>query len=664
MKSKLYLTAGIFFSWSLVCFGGDLELDYTFTSPIPENIPPIELETTFGTPTLPSIPLSTGKPAEEEQQLLPEVQRFIDDFQEQNAKFIEALIDPQLQLPYDAVYVREDGSLNYPYGCTTATEIGFWLDYLTLVAKGDIKVSNLSPDEALTRLETALQNVRKLQQDPDKNWNGFLFKYNFKTGAIDKMACIYDNGNFAASLATVIGAFIDETDSDKKDIANLAQEILNAMKPGFQALYNRRAGLMWGNYRKGHYMNILGSEGRLGVLMAIIAGDVNPGVWRNLRDGIRSYELSNGQIAKFLAPYEGAFQLYFPLMFVPEDEWSQEFAISHNNYAAAQIDYANKTNLPGFRSACANPYQPYRYTYAPGVGIPGTSRVRISRNDIGATHATAFLNLIDPEKAMKMFQELEKFTQNKIWGPYGMFDSIGKNGEVSRVYISLDHLAMLIAMAGKVNQGYFVNFLKHSGKLNLVRSLYESTDIPVREKVELPEVKAFSIPQPTKKMPPQGRFTIIDFEAGRTSEFVSGLGRVDGPGEGDYIKEYVSGGNLIVNYRTTEWNGVWIDLKELKNLERYFKILIDLKSSDGIDGLKIEIRGNKDGWMHYYIRNIGRDWKTFEIPINRFEVASWEKKFSPGEIPVQLVITLEGSQLSYSQREGILYVDNIRMETK
>jgi hypothetical protein len=660
MRFKFYLMAGIILSWFSLCSGVDLELNDTFTSTIPENLPPIGLETTFGTPALPPIPASTEEP----QQLLPEVQRFIEEFQEQNAKFIDALIDPNLQLPYDAIFVRGDGKIEYQGGATTATEIGFWLDYLTLVAKGDIKVSNLSPEEALARLEVALQNVRKLQQDKDKNWNGLLFKYNFKTGAIDRMACIYDNGNFAASLATVIGAFIDETDPDKKDIANLAQEILNAMKPGFQALYNRRAGLMWGNYRKDHYMNILGSEGRLGILMAIVAGDVDPEVWFNLQDGVRRYKLSNGQTAEFLAPYEGAFQLYFPLMFVPEDELSQGFAITHNNYAAVQIDYANKTNLPALRSACASPYQRYRYTYAPGIGVPGTSKARISRDDIGATHGIAFLNLIDPEKAMKMFQKLEEFTNREIWGPYGMFDSVGKHGEVSRVYISLDHLAMLIAMAGKQNQEYFMNYLKHAGKLDLVKSLYAQADIPVTEKVELPEVKEQFIPEAPEVKVPQGRFTLIDFESGRTSDFVSGLGRFDGPGRSDYIKEEVSNGQLVVRYRTTEYNGVWIDLTGLQSLDNYSKLILDLKASNGLRSLKIEIKGNKGGWMHYYVYNIPRDWKTFEIPIGRFEVASWEKRFSRGEIPVQLVITLEGSRLSYSQKEGILYIDNIMLETK
>ena len=479
------------------------------------------------------------------------------------------------------------------------------------------------------------------------------------------MACIYDNGNFAASLGVVIGAFIDaQSEPIKKEIVESAQQILEGMKPGFQALYDKRRGLMWGNYRKDHYMNIMGSEGRLGVLMAIVAGDVDPEVWENLRIRTKTYTLSDGRRVEIMPPYEGAFQLYFPLMFVPEDELSQDFANTHNNYAAVQIDYANKTGIPGFRSATASPYQRYRYTYVPGVGVPGASLAPISRDDIASTHATAFLNLIDPEKAMRMFEELEKFTQGKIWGPYGMFDSVGKNGEVSRVYISLDHLAMLISMAGKSNQKYFMNYLQHIGKLNLVKALYQEKKLGIKEKVDLPEVKQFSIPTPPKKNLPQGKFTVIDFEQGRTSEFVSGVGRFDGPGRRDFVNEYISEGNLVIEYRTTEYNGVWIDLKGLEMWEKYSEIYLDLKSSKGMDSLKIEIKGNKGGWMHYYIHDVPRNWKTFEIPLNRFQVASWEKAFSPGEIPVQMVITIEGGRLSSSQKSGILYVDNIRMETK
>jgi len=157
-------------------FEDSIDLGITFTS-LPEESPfqsPITLENTFGTPDPIQTPFLKT----------PEVQRFIEEFQEQNSRFIKALIDPQRQLPYDAIYVTEDGKVEYQGGATTATEIGFWLDYLTLVAKGDINVSNLSPQEALSRLKAALKNVRELQQDPKMNWNGLLFKYNFKTGTV------------------------------------------------------------------------------------------------------------------------------------------------------------------------------------------------------------------------------------------------------------------------------------------------------------------------------------------------------------------------------------------------------------------------------------------------------------------------------------------------
>ena len=593
----------------------------------------------------------------------PEVQRFIEQFQEENSKFIDVLVEPNLQLPYDAIFVREDGRVEIQGGATTGTEIGFWLVYLTNIAKGDIKVSNISPEDALSRLKTALENVRGFQLDPDKNWNGLLYKYNFKTGAIDRMACIYDNGNFSASLGVVIGAFVEEQDEPiKREIVSLAKDILEAQRSGWQALYDRRTGLLWGNYKKDHRLDILGSEGRLGAIMAIVVGDVPESVFRKLKVYTGSYTLSDEKVVEFLAPYEGAFQLYFPLIFIPEDEWSEEFEKSHNNYAAVQIDYANKTDLPGFRSACASPYNPYTYSYVPGIGIPGTSFSNISRDDIGATHATAFLNLIAPEKCVKIFQEMGKFTQGRIWGPYGMFDSVGKNGEVSRVYISLDHLAMLISMAGKVNQKYFVRFLEEMGKLELIKSLYGEIDLGILEKVELPQVKEFPVPSPLQEVPPVGRFTLIDFEEGRFSKYVSGLGKFDGPGKNDYIYEDVWGGVLEINYRTEEYNGVWINLIGLGKLQNYKKIILDLKSSTGMDALKIEIKGNKGGWMHYYLRNIGKGWKTFEIPINKFEVASWEKRFRTDEIPTQLIITIDGSQLRPGQRSGTLYVDNIRME--
>lgn len=596
----------------------------------------------------------------------PEVQRFLEEFQEENSKFIEALIDPYTQLPYDAIFLRADGTIEYPYSCTTASEIGFWLNYLVLVAKQEIKVSNLSAQEALLRLKTSLENVRRLQLDPDKNWKGFLFKYNFKTGAIDPMACIYDNGNLAACLAVVIGAFIDEP--DKKDIVELAYQILEAQKPAWQALYDKRSGLLWGDYKYSHVLNILGSEGRLAALMSIIVGDLPESVWKNLSIILKEYKLSDGRKVKILPPYEGAFQLYFPLMFVPEDQWNEGFAKAHNNYAAIQIDYANESNLPAFRSASANPYYPYGYAYLAGIGIPRASLVPVSRSDIGACYATAFLNLIDPEKTVKLFQELEKFTQGKIWGPYGIFDSVGIHGEVSRVYISLDHLSMLISMAGKVNQEYFTKFLEATGKLGQIKRLYQQTKIPIDEKVELPEVKEFPLPEPKPSPPTEEAITIINFD--QASEYVAGYGKFDGPGKGDYIEEkllydYQKDSMVLeVKYRTTEYNGIWFKLINLEHLENYENIIMELKSSKGMNALKIEIKGDRGGWMHFYIQNIGKNWGRYIIPINKFEVASWEKKFMRREVPIELIITIVGDQLAPHQKKGILWIDNILLTKK
>lgn len=589
-------------------------------------------------------------------------QRFIEQFQEENSKFIEALIDSDLQLPYDAIFVREDGSIDYQFSLTTATEIGYWLVYLTNIAKGDIRVSNMSPEQALRNLRTALTNIQDLEK-----WNGLLLKYNFRNGAIGRMADIFDSGNFAASLGVVIGAFIDEP--DKREIVSLAQEILDAQKPGWQALYDSSNGLLWENFLKERHFDILGSEGRLGAIMAIVVGDVPESVWRKLSITVKDYTLSNGEKVEIFPPFEGAFQLYFPLMFIPEDEWSDGFDKAHNNYAAVQIDYANQTDLPALRSAASNPYQQNVYSYAPGVGVPGASLVPLKHTNIGATYANSFLKLIDPEKAIRMFEELERSTQGRIWGPYGMLDSVGENGEVSRVYISLDHLAMLISLAGDTNQEYFTRFLNEVGKLEQVKKLYQATEIPITEKVELPEVKQFSVKTPPEEGPPAtGEVLLIDFD--NPSEYVTAFGRFDGPGEGDYIDERVVFDSdkeenvLEVRYRTIEWNGLWFHLKGLGSLDIYERIVLDLKSSKGMNALKIEIKGNKGGWMHYWLRDIGKEWKTYEIPISLFTVAPHEQEFAKDEILTQFIITIDGHALSDDQIEGKFWVDNIKILSK
>jgi len=637
------------------------------------NQSPLDLDTTFATtPVLPQIPSSKSTEVRQAQEFkLPEVQRFIEEFQEQNSKFIDILIDPKLQLPYDAVYINQNGISEIQHSATTGSEIGFWLVYLADIAKGDIKVSNITPQQALDRLNTALTNIEKLPK-----WHGLLYKYNFNDNTIDKMACIFDNGNFAASLGTVIGAFVDEQDDpDKKAIVNLAKKILQAQKPGWEALYDKRTGLLWGDYKKTYPFNILGSEGRLGAIMAIVTGDINLAVWKSLDHSVKSYTLNDGKNVEIMPPYEGAFQLYFPLMFIPEDEWSEGFDKAHNNYAAVQIDYANETNLPALRSACANPYYIYGYDYVAGTGVPEafSSKNGISRSDIGATYAIAFLNLIAPEKAIKLFQELGKFTQGKIWGPYGMYDSVGTHGEVSKIYLSLDHLPMLISMAGKVNQKYFTRFLEAKGKLDLVKELYQQTEIQIDKEVVLPEVKEFDLPTPSPEViPPTGKFTLTDFEE-KVTDYVPSFGHFDGPGgeqRDNQIHESVKnlpekGKVLKAEFYTKMWNGIYFKLTNLQPLENYDKIFLDIKSSGRLDSLKIELKGNQGGHICYHLSGIGPDWRTYKISVNKFRTVFGGKIFHSGEIPIELVITIEGRVVenhSFTQ-EGILYIDNISMET-
>ncbi len=580
---------------------------------------------------------------------------YIDVFQEENAAFIDVLINEKYQLPYDNITV---GSSAAEYN--NPTSIGLWLVYLIDIFKGDIETDRITARDALARLNTALDSIIAMPK-----WNGLLGWSSISDSGIRKTgeASAFDNANFAASLAVVWGALTSDTGRGIPNpllptvLGKVTKLLFIDQKEGWENLYDQGRGLIWGDENKRYPIDILYTEGRLAPLMAIALSDIDEEVWNNLTPVYRTYKMSNGQQAELIVPYQGAFQAYLPLLFVPEDAWSPDMAIAHQNYAAVQVDYANETNLPALRSAASNPYYE-AYVYNPELGVPGASQVSVT-GDIGTVHANALLSLVAPDSAVALLKALDEFTKGEIHGPYGMRDSVGLHGEVSNTYLSLDHLIMVTAMAGKVNQEYFVNFLKATGKLEKIKALYSNLNLDL-DPVAIPEVKEFfvaSLPEDEEELPQTG--SLIDFDQGngRKGEHVPAFGVWDGPS--GKINERVSGGVMEINYDTPEYNGLWLKLNDLDPIGEYKELIFDIKAEKGFQELKIELKKSGNVLGSYVIENIAKnDWITVRIPIPDFGMSANDLKKALEE----LVFVIEGWKLPSSQRKGIFYLDNIRLD--
>ncbi|MFN7171076.1 MAG: hypothetical protein ACK4NT_07580, partial [Candidatus Omnitrophota bacterium] len=273
----------------------------------------------------------------------------ISRIQQENSRYFlyEIGIDPDTDLPYNYVFFKPDGERVTGY-YNTPTDIGYYFAYLVGVAKGDIKNDIINSSDALRRLTHALE---VLKTAPKKD--GLLYWYDIlrpeiKISPTNNFVSAIDNAFYSASLGLIIGAFIDDSRREARDLVRLARELLREQESGWRNLYDQNKNLLLAGYgfsekKPIYYIDRIYNEGRLAALMAIILGDVPKEVWDNLGEFYLDYTLSNGKKIKILAPWESAFQAWMPLVFVPEIAWSsQGFKLAHQRYLEVQKDWAKK----------------------------------------------------------------------------------------------------------------------------------------------------------------------------------------------------------------------------------------------------------------------------------------------------------------------------------
>lgn len=389
-------------------------------------------------------------------------------------------VDPDTDLPYNYTFIKPDGEVEIGF-YTTPTDIGYYFAYLVGVAKGDIDNEVMNPDDAMDRLQHALE---VLKDSPKKD--GLLYWYNILpthpevSPDFDFISAI-DNAFYAASLGLIVGAFVDDSSEKAKNLVSLAKELLYEQKEGWRNLYDEEKELLLGGYfgedDKVYYSDSIYNEGRLATLMAIVLGDVPDNAWKNLEENYMNYTFTDGETKRVLAPWESAFQAWMPLVFVPEMDWSPEgFKLAHQRYARVQADWANRENMPAFYSECSNPYSKEEYEYLTGIGIPGASvawqRGNPIRSDIGSVYATGLVYAVDPDLSIDFFNKLLS-RYPEIKGPFGWRDSVGLAGDVSNAYVGKNQSVLLSALNANNNHKYFVKFLEEFGKLDYVKKLYQ-----------------------------------------------------------------------------------------------------------------------------------------------------------------------------------------------
>lgn len=401
---------------------------------------------------------------------------FADELQNNLNFFIDGVgVDEKAKVPYDTIQVEGDEIVK-KYE-TNTTEIGLYLSILTEATKTGDRKALLRIKETLTTLEQA------------PKWNGlFYWPYFISENALtipaEGLVPAVDNGNLAFALAGVAGAFMDADDTNKKEIVQRIETLLDAQKEGWAALYNVERGLLSGawstkeNALLSYSIDRKANESRLSAAWAVLVtqdmGDqaVPVTAFNNMELYTKEYVI-NGKTYTPLLTWDGAyFQMMLPQIWLDERKLMPDYKMVED-HTAMQAIYAATYDIPMLSSSATvdDSYYPY------GVPELSENKVRldgyIQEDFTGTPHATALSYIVDPAAALSALIKLKE-DNPQIQSPYGWYDAIDRNGNMTKNIISLDTGMFVSAFMAKDINADVERYLQRKGYMPLLQQMYHS----------------------------------------------------------------------------------------------------------------------------------------------------------------------------------------------
>ncbi|MDD3906560.1 MAG: hypothetical protein PHS46_08605, partial [Candidatus Omnitrophica bacterium] len=382
---------------------------------------------------------------------------------------------------------------------TSPTNIGLSMTQWLLVARGDLAVAGVSQQQAfdmLSKSVTALSDLPAAQK-----WNGLYYTYVFvnNTPQKDPNTSVHvisqaDNGNLAASLAAVIGAYKAEADASAdpadpiKLLVNDAQAILNGMD--WTKLVDTASNKMYlaldidsnnvgtpQGFLSGtpYYADNIFDELRLGVIFGIVQNNINQATWTNLGKNSATCSIDGGVSLNTLKSGNGAmFQAFLPSIFFKETSWSEDaggsvsgFGAALKNFALIQDYFARTNGLPSLLSSSMDPYTENGYDE---FGVAALATYPASEN-VCAPYASALAYLVDPSLAINWLDGLAAVGADTS---FGFKDAIAVNGNMSNRKLALDDAMIVLALQGDTVGNYVENYFTDIGKIDTVKNLYKN----------------------------------------------------------------------------------------------------------------------------------------------------------------------------------------------
>ena len=278
-------------------------------------------------------------------------------------------------LYFDPAFGQVDPTHEYPVegwvnrSITQPTNFGFYAYLLATIAAGDLVTSRISKAEALRRLNVLMDSL--LKDQAELGFKGLLPWFQSTGSDWARMNDVYgrqvsfeDNTNLSNSLAVAYGALLDETLQGNTAIYGsggiLAKinSFIDNQKVGYLALYDsknnifhRTMQILDGSF-SGGTVDYFGAESRAPLLFLILQyGDTFPAsAYAKQNFATRSYTMQDGSTEQVVAPLNGAFQMYWPALLMPESQ-NQDLRRMLETYTDVQLDYANRNDQPGLLSA-------------------------------------------------------------------------------------------------------------------------------------------------------------------------------------------------------------------------------------------------------------------------------------------------------------------------
>ena len=389
-------------------------------------------------------------------------------------------VSESVQFPHDNITV-ENGKLTFASSYVNTTEIGLYLNILTLIEKGILQSPRITPKFAKERIIKILQTLDTLE-----TWKGlFYWPYSFEnnalTGKSHEVVPAVDNGNLSFSIAAVAGAYLDSQDENEKKIVQLANRILERQKEGYLSIYDTKQKLLsagWdihSNKMLGYHIDRKMNESRLATIWAILFTDKKVPVeaFSNMDLKTVKYRKLDGSEISYYITWDGTiFQALLPAIFLEEDILIKDYD-KVRNIVYAQEDYIQKNWIPAFISAASTPENGYR-----GMGIDEMAELVIGYKnpstyvDFGTPHATALTYLVDKKLAMKHLSRLRTRYPGIDSGGFGWYDCISKDGRINSKILSLDQGMLVLAFYSKETRSYVKKFLKSKGKIEVLNEIY------------------------------------------------------------------------------------------------------------------------------------------------------------------------------------------------